>query len=411
MEFATIAEAFNHYRSHTLEQIESRAKEIGTLIDRDPEAKIEKLNIELDGLKEARANIEQRSAARDKVAGWTPITGASRDFAVTDRMPEDVDVFSAPEYRTAFFKNLLGQDMTEIESRIYTRAQEVMRLERRADAFTTTTSGAAVLPTATLDEIVSKARTQGGLLPVCRQFALPSNLSVPVGTPSTKAAWHVEGAPVEAEAVAPRGVSFGAFEIVKIFSLSAAAKRMSIQAFESYIVNELSACVMETIGDAIVNGTGIGQGTGILPGITWDADNSFTFTGAPEYTDFTGMLAMLKRGYSAGAKFAMNNATLYNLVYGLVDGQGRPLFINDAKTEGIGYILGRPIVVDDNIPDDVLLAGDFNYYGVNIPEGILIEVSRESSFKSGRIDYRSLAIADCKPLVPEAFVKLSRAEG
>ena len=47
--------------------------------------------------------------------------------------------------------------------------------------------------------------------------------------------------------------------------------------------------------------------------------------------------------------------------------------------------------------------------GYNIPEGIMVEVSRESSFKSGLIDYRAMAVADCKPIVAEAFVKLTRS--
>ena len=44
-----------------------------------------------------------------------------------------------------------------------------------------------------------------------------------------------------------------------------------------------------------------------------------------------------------------------------------------------------------------------------MPEGIVIEASRESSFKKGVIDYRALAIADSKPIVADAFVKLSKA--
>ena len=47
--------------------------------------------------------------------------------------------------------------------------------------------------------------------------------------------------------------------------------------------------------------------------------------------------------------------------------------------------------------------------GYNMPEGITVETSRESSFKKGLIDYRAMAIADCKPIVSEAFVKLTRA--
>ncbi len=105
----------------------------------------------------------------------------------------------------------------------------------------------------------------------------------------------------------------------------------------------------------------------------------------------------------------MSNATLYNQVYGLVDLQGRPIFIADPKNEEIGYILGKPVVIDDNIADDVILLGNLNYMGYNMPQGIIIETSRDSSFKSGLIDYRAMAIADTKPLVKEAFVKLTKA--
>ena len=106
----------------------------------------------------------------------------------------------------------------------------------------------------------------------------------------------------------------------------------------------------------------------------------------------------------------MNNATLYKSVYGLVDANGRPIFIQDPKNEAIGYILGKEVVIDDNIADGDIYLGNFDYMGYNIPQGILIEVSRESSFKSGLIDYRALAIADTKPLVAEAFIKLYQAE-
>ena len=410
MKFKTVAEAFNHYRNCSLAEIEKRAAEIGQIIDTDPNADIQAFNIELDGLKEAKANLEQRSAGNTGTpAGFNPVTGMN--FNQQGQQVPKGDIFASAEYRSAFFKSLLGQKLTDVEAKTFNKAMEIVELERRADAFNTTTDSAAVLPTTTLNEVIKKARTMGGLIAHCRNFNIPTNISVPIGTPSSKAQWHVEGQAVESENVTTASVTFAGYEIIKIFSMSAAVRKMSISAFEAYIIDELTNCVMETIADALVNGTGSDQGTGILPGITWDASNSFTFAvnGTPGYKDFTKMLAMLKRGYGAGAKFAMSNATLYNRVYSLVDGNGRPIFITDPKTEEIGFILGKPVVVDDNIPDDTILLGNFNYMGYNIPQGIMIEVSRESSFKRGLIDYRALAIADTKPLVSEAFVKLSRA--
>ncbi|AWK50480.1 phage major capsid protein [Clostridium beijerinckii] len=415
MKFTTVAEAFNYYRNFSLEGIETRAAQIKGTIDNDPNADVMSMNIEIEGLNQAKQNIQQKKPgalaegeAPAQRSQFNPITGMNFNGDV--EAPKG-DVFASNEYRSAFFKNMLGQKLTDPEERTYKRAMEIVDTEKRADAFSTTTSAAAVLPTQTLNEVISKARTMGGLIASCRNFNIPTNLSVPIGTPSTKAAWHVEGAAVASEAAATTSVSFAAYEIVKVMSMSAAAKKMTILAFESYITDELTNCVMETIADSLVNGTGTTQGTGLLTGVVWSASNSFTFAkaGNVAYTDFTKMVGMLKRGYGAGAKFAMNNSTLYNQVYSLVDLNKRPIFIADPKNEEIGYILGKPVVIDDNIADDVILLGNFNYMGYNIPQGIIIETSRDSSFKSGLIDYRALAIADTKPLVTEAFIKLSRA--
>ena len=190
---------------------------------------------------------------------------------------------------------------------------------------------------------------------------------------------------------------------------------MSIAAFEAYLVQELTACVMECIADALVNGTGSAQGTG-LEAITW-TDTGATqnavkvaASGSVSYANVVKLVSLLKRGYSMGAKFAMNNATLYNVFYGMVDGNGKPIFVADPKTDNVGKILGFEVVVDDNIADNAVYFGNFaKYMGYNIPDGIVVETSRESGFRKGLIDYRAMAIADCKPVVEEAFVKLYKA--
>jgi len=411
MKFKNIAEAFNHYMNSSIEEIEKRAKEIKQVVDTDPNADIASLNIELEGLKQAKENIEQRSQKPGQQ--FNPITGASFVNNGSYEAREG-DIFASAEYRSAFFKQLLGKELTSVEEAAFKRAMDIVKAERRADQFNTVTSAAAVLPTTTLNEVISKARKMGGLISVCRSFNLPTKIAVPVGTPANKASWHTEGAKVESEKNTVATVSFNGYEILKVFSISAAAKRMSIDAFEQYLIDELNACVMECIADALVNGTGEGQGTG-LESITWTAtgDNKnaveYANGSKPEYKDFVATMALLKRGYSQGAKWAMNNATLYTHVYGVVDQNKRPIFIADPKNESIGYILGREVVIDDNIADGDIYLGNFNYMGYNLAEGIVIEVSRESSFRSGLIDYRALAIADCKPIVTEAFVKLHEA--
>ena len=85
---------------------------------------------------------------------------------------------------------------------------------------------------------------------------------------------------------------------------------------------------------------------------------------------------------------------------------GAHLF-TDSIAGGARRLFGYEVVVDDNIPAGTVLFGNFKYYGVNVPEGVAVEVSRESGFTSGLIDFRALCIADGKPIVPAAFVKVT----
>lgn len=404
--FDTVQEAFNHYRNASLEDIETRAREIKGQIDTDPETNVTKLNVEIEGLNQAKANIKEKEQAqveqtKTEERSYNPITGTQ--LRGHQEINKD-NVFGSNEYRSAFFKTMLGQDLSSIEKRAFDTAQEV---EQRAEGFASSNNSQAVLPETTLNEIITKARKQGGLIGHVRNFNIPTKIKIPIGTPTSKANWHTEGALVEAEHPDTVSVQFDGNEILKVFSISVKAQTMSIQAFESYLVQELTQTVVETIDHALVNGTGVDQGQGILTGITWNDTNSVDLTG--KYTDFTKALGLLKRGYSAGAKFAMSNATLYNQVYGVMDANERPIFNHDAQREDVGHIFGKEVVIDDNIEDGTILLGNFQYAGFNLPQGIALEKSTESSFRSGLIDFRAMAVADCKPLVDEAFVKLSGA--
>jgi len=406
MKFNTVAEAFNYYRTQSVEDMQKRAAEIGKEIDSNADADVEALNIELKGIKEARDNAETRSEAKKTLSFFE-----GSDMKPQKRSFDAETVLDTEEYRSAFFKTMLGHRLNEAEKRAFELATET-----RDDAYNTSGNSAAVLPTHTMNEIIKKARTMGGLLAECRAFSMPTKISIPIGTPSTKAAWHTEASAVDSESVTVANVSFDGYEIMKVFSISEKARKMSIGAFESYLVDELRACVLETIADALINGTGSSQGTGLETGVTWSTSGAnknhvqVAKTGTIAYTDVVAMVALLKRGYTAGAKMAMNNATLYNVFYGMLDSAQRPIFIADPKDESIGKVLGFPVVIDDNIADNTVYFGNFSkYLGYNMPEGITIESSRESSFKKGVVDYRAMAIADCKPLVTEAFVKLSKA--
>src|SRR5699024_11027240 len=240
MTFETEQQAFNHYRNESRETIEQRAADIETEIDTNPDADVVTLKVEMTGLKEALENKNDKENGDDDMEerNFNPITGT--DF--NQEVPTD-NIFESKEYRSAFFKTMLGHELNDVELRTFDQAMT----ESRADGFNTTGNSAAVLPTHTLNEVITKARKEGGLLSVVRNFNLTTKISVPIGTPADKAEWHAEGAKVDAEQVETTRIKFGSHEVMKVFSMSISAKKMTIQAFESYLVDELTSTVLEAI--------------------------------------------------------------------------------------------------------------------------------------------------------------------
>lgn len=405
MNFKTVAEAFNYWNGKTVKEIEQRAQEIKGTIETDPNVDIKSLNIELTGLSQAKENVQEKETQTDQEArGFNPITGAN--FGAGSYEATHGDVYASKEYRSAFYKSLMGKELNAVEKQTLNRAIE---MEKRADAYTTSGNTPVLIPTTTLNEIISKARAEGGVIGIARAFNMPTKIAIPVATPASRASWNTEGQAVESEKPTIAQVTFDAYEIIKVFSISAKVRTMSIDAFEAYLADELQRCVFETIADSLINGTGTNQGTGLEHGVTWDTTNSVTATKGITYKDVVATVAKLKRGYSRGAKWVLNNATLYNAFYGMVDDNGKPIFIADPKDDTVGRILGFDVVVDDYVADNVCYFGNFSYLGYNLANGIAVESSTQSSFKSGKVDYRGMAIADTQVIVPEAFIKLSVA--
>jgi HK97 family phage major capsid protein len=263
-----------------------------------------------------QTSIQARNAQNEEEKPmYNPIT------AGLETQTQTRDTHATPEYARAFFKSMLGQPLTEAE----TRAFQAAKTEKRADSFNTLSDSAAVIPEQTLNEVISQARPIGGLFNEIRLFNVPANLSVPVGTPADPAEWHIEGSIVDRKNIVTTAVNFSAFELIKILSLSVAAKRMTIAAFESYLTRELRNSISDAINKAIVHGTGIGQPTGILSSITWDANNSIDVTALTADT-LLNAIALLPGSYAGGAKFAMSYVTLFSHLYPLKTAIGEFIF-------------------------------------------------------------------------------------
>lgn len=379
-------------------EIEARKLEIRSVLESGEPADLEALGQELTALEDEFKDLEKRKKLASQInAGVVPaqiIPQEEERGAV--KMAEVLDIRSTPEYRSAYLKNLQGKELNDVEKRALTTASN---------------SAGAAVPTQTLDLIIDKLRQTSVLFTRISVSYVPGNLSFVVANAKNAAAWKTQGNAGTAADDTVASVSLTGFELIKLVEVSAAAQAMTIDAFEAYIVSEIGRQIAIAIENAILNGTGTNQPTGILTGVTFDATNSTTWAAnaAVGYDNLVDGLGLLPTMYHPSAVFVMNRKTLFSGIRKIKATDGQPIFTYNPQDRAAATILGYPVIVDDYIGDDTILLGDLSYYKWNFALSPVIETSREASFSTGKITYRGLAVADGKPALSEAFVKISKA--
>lgn len=112
-----------------------------------------------------------------------------------------------------------------------------------------------------------------------------------------------------------------------------------------------------------------------------------TATNAIAYNDLVNVMAKVKAPYNqiGRASFVMSSATKTALV-GLVDKNGRPLYIESMAAGVPDKLFGHPVVIDDAMPEiaaqaNVILFGDMKAYKARIVRGIEVATYDESKYR------------------------------
>jgi len=382
-----------------LQEIEKRMAEIKKEIDEKGD--IEVLEKEVDDLSEQRKQLKEQAEKRrnilDKVAKEEKgeVIEEKKEERKDKKMTEEKNILETAEYRSAFLKKLMGKKLNEIEKRALTTDNE---------------SVGSTIPTQTLNKIDEKLRQTSALYPLVEVLNIPGYLSIPIEETTNDASWVAEGVASVDSADTTSSVSFAAHKLIKTVSITAEVSAMSIDAFESYVVKKLGEKMSVAIENAILNGAGNGQPTGILQGL-FDATNSAEYTeGSMAYTDITGLIALLKAGYKPNSKFVINSKTLWNEIAQIVDDNKRPIFIPNVENGFAGRILGIPTIENEYIAEGYVLLGDFSKYTINFNKNINITTDNSVDFREGNTVYRALALLDGKVVNSEAFVLLETSD-
>lgn len=395
----------------TLAQIDARLAEIRAALQNPETADLDALQTEMNGLLQERAQrvaeAEQRRAMLDAIANGTaqgvtppgnPVTPASNPAPTEER-----DVLASPEYHTAFFRSMMGLPLNDAQRAVMHEAEE------RAALTSASNSAGAAIPTQTQNEVVRRLAQVAPLIGEITLFNIPGNITVAVeSAATTDGAYHAEGDDTSEAADKLIEVNLTGFEAIKLLSISAKVKHMTIGAFEAWLIDNLTDGIAYLIENWIVNGTGTNQATGIEKAATWTAGTNKVKCAAavPTYAEVCNLISLLPGVYDRRAKFVMSKKTLWQKYMPIRDDAKAPI----VKGEGAGqfYVMGYPVLLTDKVATlgDVYFGDLKTYYG-NFAENITVDKSEHSSFRKNLTDYRGTAIFDGKPTVPDGFVKMS----
>lgn len=230
-----------------IEELRARSAEILAELDTANEERAIQLETEATEINarmaELKALEERKANARALAAG---ATGKVIERTKEDKMPTYTR--DSQEYRSLWLRALQGAQLTA---------------EERASLTSDTSEAGYAIPTITENRIFENLVQVAPLIGEIELLHIPGNVAIVFEDTVNDATIHTENA-----AMTPANDTIGrimltGFEMCKILTISAKMSMMSIDAFESWIVSNLSRKLAERIENFIVNGTGTNQPKGI----------------------------------------------------------------------------------------------------------------------------------------------------
>lgn len=373
-----------------MKEINDRKAELRTMLEGTDEVNLDEIKKELRDLNTEFETLENRKKTAEGIAAGT-IPAVEIENPVAARSAADAAADGEKEYRAAWLRNIRGLELTDAETRALTIAAS---------------SVGATVPTITQNKIVEKVKQYCPLLDKIDLLRVPGGVTVPAEGTTTDAKTHAEGAAITADADTIVSVVLSGYEVTKLVTISKSVEKMSIDAFESWLVNKISRKIAEKIGYLIVYGSGSSEAQGINK-ITWGADNSVTVAKTASLTaaNVQALVALLNGGYDSSAEWLMSKTTFFTDFHPLMNNSKDNIV---TEQNGSYRVMGYPISFDDRITaHEAFLGNIYRGYVGNMPEDITVTsqfVTRENAY-----DFLGCAMFDGKVQATEAFVKLVKA--
>lgn len=326
-----------------------------------------------------------------------------------DKNPEELSVNSST-YREAFFNRLMGNEVTNEQERVFANVNPNIQ---------NTMTGAStpvVVPTTTSSKIWRKV---GELYPFyqdCFKMSVKGNFELIKEKTSPDAKWYDEATATEDGEEDLEKYQLTGCELARSIDVSWKLKKMSMDDFESYIVEKMAKKMGAALGYASVQGKGkptaaehkpepLGVATALQT--AGNEKRIVEYTTAPTYANLTALFSKVKSAYKKTV-YATNDF-IWSVLANIKDKNDRPYFIPDTTAGGVGRLFGAVVKEDDSVPADMLLLGDASAYTMNFNEDMTLDT--EENKKKRTTSYLGYAIADGAPEDLDAFALLKKKAG
>ena len=317
-------------------------------------------------------------------------------------------------YVNAFAHYMMGTQMSAEEQEIFNAKNEA--------GVTNTKNNRVVVPTTVQDGIWHEIEELHPIIADTKYTRIPGDIDIMIEeTVGDDGKWYDEETAVEAEKAKTVKVTLKGYELAKAVSVSWKLKKMSIDEFIAYIQTRIAEKMANAIANALVNGKGEtgtaespapGEPIGVITKLEAEdgTPQVLTYTAAEgiTYKKMTGFMAVMKSGYKTGAKIYAKATTIWNQLANIVDEMGRPIFIADATSGGVGRIFGVLVVEEDAVPEDSVMMGNMaRGYAMNVNEDVTMYF--EDHMKERTTDYMGYCLADGTVKTTKAFAYLKKA--
>ena len=378
------------------------------------EGKIEDANAVMAEVKDLDGKHEAESKAKAELEALNGVNVGVGISALGEGVVKDVKTPNVKdkqdEYFKAWAKQIHGDALTAAEQKIIKDLNETATVGEHEGVLVPTTFKAGIW---------QRIEEQHPMFADARPTYVNGNVVIRKGLDDDDAAWYAEVDTVESDDINVGTLTLKGCELAKDIQISWKLKKMGIDELLAYIQSRLA----RKMGKALARGMAKGAGpdateagkdepTGIITTLLAETDTPQVITVAANaslaYTNLTDAMSRIESGYNP--VFYANNKTIWNDLANILDNNGRPIFIPDTTTGGVGRIFGVTVKKEDSavLADHEILLGDVGEgYPMNINEDVTMYT--EDHIKPRETDYMAYAIIDGAVLDTKAFAYIKKA--